>query len=144
MHMQAVRPVLLELFNSGQAVLPPLVFPDNDGANAAMCRFLAWQMLRMDDAPTPDQVVKQAEVTITHFQPQYQDNFVYDNLGNISAPTLVLVGSQEIILPLGDSQVLADKIPGASLIRFPDAGHAAIVQHEEASAHYIADFLDFQ
>lgn len=110
-----------------------------------MCHFITW-LGQEDVPPTADQIVKQVPASVNHFDlPGYAgpgDSFVYENLGNITAPTLVLVGGQDLLLPLGDSQVLADRIPGASLIQFPDAGHAAILQHEYASARYIADFLD--
>lgn len=117
-------------------------FPDTAEGNAAMCRNMAWGKTREADGATQEQSARQTQTVISHFFSGPGDDFVYDSLGNITAPTLVLVGSQDIILPVGDSQVLAERIPDANLIEFPGAGHAAAAQNEGEFASYISGFLD--
>ena len=52
-------------------------------------------------------------------------------LGSIGAPTLVVCGSRDRVVPPSNSRVLAGRIPGASLITLPGAGHD--LQREESS-----------
>jgi pimeloyl-ACP methyl ester carboxylesterase len=44
-------------------------------------------------------------------------------LSSISAPTLVIHGTEDPVFPLGHGQALADEIPGARLLTLPAAGH---------------------
>ncbi len=44
-------------------------------------------------------------------------------LGEITVPTLVLVGRHDWVCPPAASQVIADAIPGARLVELSDAGH---------------------
>lgn len=45
-------------------------------------------------------------------------------LSQIAAPTLVIHGEQDRLVPLENGQRLADAIPGAELLTLPDGGHA--------------------
>lgn len=47
----------------------------------------------------------------------------YGRLGQIVAPTLVLTGADDIVMPPANSQLLADRIHHAALASFADAGH---------------------
>lgn len=53
-------------------------------------------------------------------------------LGEIRAPTVVLAGEQDRATPVRCSEVLAARIPGASLGIIPNAGHIANVEQPEA------------
>lgn len=44
-------------------------------------------------------------------------------LGAVRAPTLVLTGTRDRVVPPANSQVLARRIPGAQLVELPGAGH---------------------
>jgi poly(3-hydroxyoctanoate) depolymerase len=44
-------------------------------------------------------------------------------LGSITAPTLVVCGSRDSVVPPSNSRVLAGRIPNASLIMLPGRGH---------------------
>ena len=52
-----------------------------------------------------------------------------DELRAVNAPTLVIVGSQDILTPRGDSEELAERIPGAELVVVPGAAHGLMVEH---------------
>lgn len=52
----------------------------------------------------------------------------YDRLPQISAPTLVLTGADDVLIPPGNSTIIAGRIPGARLIEFPDAGHLFFIE----------------
>jgi pimeloyl-ACP methyl ester carboxylesterase len=45
-------------------------------------------------------------------------------LGQIEAPTLVIHGEQDRLVPVENGRRLADAIPGAELLTLPDGGHA--------------------
>ena len=44
-------------------------------------------------------------------------------LGNVKAPTLILFGAQDKVVPPGNADLLAARIPGAQVVLLPDAGH---------------------
>ena len=69
-------------------------------------------------------------------------NDVYANLGNITAPALVVAGRQDQVLPISGIMDLVNKIPDSSSLLFPDAGHAAILQHSLTCAAVISAWLD--
>jgi len=63
-------------------------------------------------------------------------------LGSIKAPTLVVCGSRDRVVPPSNSQVLAGRIPGAALVMLPGAGHD--LQREESAkqlSHIVEEFL---
>lgn len=47
----------------------------------------------------------------------------FDRLGEITAPTLVIHGDDDPILPLDHGQAIADGIPGARILIMPGVGH---------------------
>jgi pimeloyl-ACP methyl ester carboxylesterase len=69
------------------------------------------------------------------------DSRVIDSLPSIAVPTLVLVGSkdEQFIAP---SDYMAAKIPGATKVVIPDAGHAANIDQPEAFNQAVLHFLD--
>lgn len=65
-----------------------------------------------------------------------------EDLGRIAAPTLILWGEADRIVPLDHAARIAAAIPGARLITYPGVGHAP---QEEIPAQTVADvraFLD--
>lgn len=64
----------------------------------------------------------------------------WDLLPIISAPTLVLHGTDDLLNPTANAPLLADRIPNAPLHLIPDARHAYF---EEARAHAGRLVLDF-
>jgi 3-oxoadipate enol-lactonase len=57
------------------------------------------------------------------------------------APTLVIVGSEDLPTPPEDARDLAARIPGARLVELPGAGHLANLEQPEDFARAVADFL---
>jgi 3-oxoadipate enol-lactonase len=68
----------------------------------------------------------------------------YDRLPGISAPTLVIHGETDQLVPVGNGKVIASRIPGAKLVMLPHASHIFITDQPEASLKAIMDFLDGQ
>jgi pimeloyl-ACP methyl ester carboxylesterase len=48
----------------------------------------------------------------------------FGELHTIKAPTLIIWGDQDAILPRSDQEALAAAIPGSRLVVYPGAGHA--------------------
>jgi pimeloyl-ACP methyl ester carboxylesterase len=61
-------------------------------------------------------------------------------LGTISAPTLVVHGEQDVVMPLANARRLADAIPDAELTVWPGAGHLYATDEPRADEE-IARFL---
>jgi 3-oxoadipate enol-lactonase len=68
----------------------------------------------------------------------------YDRLPGVSAPTLVIHGETDQLVPVGNGKVIASRIPEAKLVMLPHASHIFITDQPEASLKAIMDFLDGQ
>lgn len=69
------------------------------------------------------------------------DDQLADRLGEIEAPTLVLVGNQDILTPRGDSEEIADSIPTAELVVISGAAHGFMIEHGTTFNRIMLDFL---
>src|SRR4051794_18186215 len=63
-------------------------------------------------------------------------------LSTVHVPTLVIVGSQDILTPLGDSEELVERIPGARLAILQGAAHGLMVEQAVAYNETVLAFLD--
>jgi pimeloyl-ACP methyl ester carboxylesterase len=63
-------------------------------------------------------------------------------LGRIQAPTLVFHGERDVMSPLGNAQLLAERIPDAELEVVPDAGHAYALERPRESFDLLVDWLE--
>jgi len=52
-----------------------------------------------------------------------------DELSSITAPTMVIVGNQDILTPRGDSEEIAERIPNAELVVISGAAHGLMMEH---------------
>lgn len=66
---------------------------------------------------------------------------VVDRLGEIAAPTLVLVGAEDLATPPERARQLAGGIPGAELVTIPDAGHHAPIENPPPVTAALEAFL---
>lgn len=61
------------------------------------------------------------------FQRQLEGTYTlktYDRLPTITAPTLVVTGAEDVLIPAKNSEIIAARIPGAKLHIIPGVGHA--------------------
>jgi 3-oxoadipate enol-lactonase len=63
-------------------------------------------------------------------------------LGKITAPTLVITGDRDPVIPSQNSDYLAKKIPGAKQVTITDASHGFCVSHPDETAIALIDFLN--
>lgn len=66
---------------------------------------------------------------------------VRGRLGEIEAPTLVVVGRHDVICPVEDSEELSGRIPGAELVIFEGSGHNPPADEPEAFQAAVGEFL---
>jgi 3-oxoadipate enol-lactonase len=64
-----------------------------------------------------------------------------DQLSRIDVPTMVMVGNQDILTPRGDSEELAERIPGAELVVISGAAHGLMVEHASTVNRILLSFL---
>jgi pimeloyl-ACP methyl ester carboxylesterase len=62
-------------------------------------------------------------------------------LSNITQPTLVIVGTDDIWTPAANSLMIAERIPGAWLVQIKDAGHGLMYQYPDKFSNVISTFL---
>lgn len=66
---------------------------------------------------------------------------VYDELPNIRAPTLVVVGEDDTATVPAKAERIAARIPGARLVRVPGAGHSSCIEEPARINTLLEEFL---
>ncbi len=66
---------------------------------------------------------------------------VWDRLPEIEAPTLVMTGTADRLVPAENSRILASRIPNAELIMFEDVGHGFTGEVPDEANRAVLDFL---
>jgi pimeloyl-ACP methyl ester carboxylesterase len=65
----------------------------------------------------------------------------YSRLPQISAPTLVIHGESDRLVPPANGRIIAERIPGAKLVMIPHASHILSTDQPEAVHHAVLEFL---
>ena len=65
----------------------------------------------------------------------------YDRLPGIEAPTLILTGDDDRVIPGESSEVLARRISGARLEVIPGSGHLFFLERPEQTLRLLREFL---
>ena len=98
---------------------------------------------RVDQDPPSSLEVAQAqlEAVAAYAEPLPGEN-PYAYLNAITQPTLVLNGENDVMIASINSWHLAQNIPDAQLLIYPDAGHGAHFQYPERFLKHALQFLD--
>jgi 3-oxoadipate enol-lactonase len=62
-------------------------------------------------------------------------------LGQVSVPALIITGAEDDMIPVDESQRMADAISGATLVVIPSAGHLANIEQPDAFNTALNTFL---
>ena len=68
----------------------------------------------------------------------------YSRIAKITAPTLVIHGETDRLIPSENGRLIAGRIPGAKLVIIPNASHIFETDQPGAAHHAITDFLAAQ
>jgi pimeloyl-ACP methyl ester carboxylesterase len=119
-----------------------LFFAPSPTSQAAGERF--WQRCHQrtvdTDPPTTRQTMLAQVAAITDWKQARCEPFA--DLATIAQPTLVVNGKRDIMVPTVNSHTLAQHIPNAQLIIYPDSGHGSLFQYPDLFATHVARFLD--
>ena len=66
---------------------------------------------------------------------------VYDLLGDIAIPTMVMVGDEDIATIPEKSMRIREKVPNACMVTIPRAGHSSSIEQPDAVSGAIQSFL---
>lgn len=65
-----------------------------------------------------------------------------DQLGILSKPTLIIVGTEDMAIPPANSLIIAAKIPGSWLVQIRGGGHGLTYQYPEQFSNIVNTFLE--
>src|SRR6202035_3473349 len=115
-------------------------FSPSPSGRAAGLAFLKRKLLRKDRDPevSEEAATAQREAISKYIAPA---EGVLDYLKDISQPTLVVQGSNDVIVPTVNSFVLQQNLPNAELIVYPEANHGSFYQYPELFVSDADQFL---
>lgn len=70
------------------------------------------------------------------------DTSMADQLADLEVPVLIMVGNQDVLTPVGDSEELAERIPTAELVIISGAAHGLMFEHAGTFNRVLLEFLD--
>lgn len=82
-----------------------------------------------------------AEVFASQYQAVIERRDMRKYLGNISCPTLVVSGENDIVFPIEHPIELAERIPKCELELIKNCGHLLTYEHAETTSKIIIDWL---
>lgn len=62
-------------------------------------------------------------------------------LKTIDLPVLIIQGKEDVPVPVGNAEFMAENIPNAQLIEYPDAAHAALFQNPTEFVQSVITFI---
>jgi len=65
-----------------------------------------------------------------------------DDLKKIQVPTLILAGSEDALIPLDESDLMARQLTGARRVVIPESGHLSPLENPRATDAAILEFLE--
>ena len=65
----------------------------------------------------------------------------YSRIAQITAPTLVIHGKSDALVPPGNGELIAERIPGAKLVQLEHASHMFLTDQAQAAHKEILEFL---
>jgi pimeloyl-ACP methyl ester carboxylesterase len=137
-----VAPLFGKVYEPQDLMWLPIFFSPSDASQAAGRSFLERIRMRTEDRDAP---VSQATVAV-HLAAAHEWGAAapgsFDYLKEIQAPTLVVNGSNDIVVSTLNSYTLQQNLPNAELILFPDSNHGSHFQFTERFNRYATDFVD--
>jgi pimeloyl-ACP methyl ester carboxylesterase len=70
-----------------------------------------------------------------------EEHDAWDLLPRITAPTLIIHGSDDVLNPTGNASLLAERIPNAEVVLFEGARHGYLIEFREEASRIVNAFL---
>jgi pimeloyl-ACP methyl ester carboxylesterase len=127
--------------NRGYAVLQKIFFTPTPASQGAGGAFIARLMKRTADRePASGPNVAAAQVAAFREWERFTGERFAD-LKGIRHPTLVVQGFHDEMIPVRNSYWLAEHLPNAVLLVYPDAAHGSLFQYPESFTGHATEFL---
>ena len=125
----------------GYAVLQKIFFTLSDAGQSAGKAFIGRLSLRTEDRDPPSgPAVAGAQMAAFRDWERFTGERFAD-LQQISQPTLVVNGVHDEMIPVRNSYWLAEHLPNAVLLTYPDAGHGSLFQWHASFGNQVSQFL---
>jgi pimeloyl-ACP methyl ester carboxylesterase len=143
MHLD--KPRLAQYLNNpmlqGYAVLQKIFFTLSNASQAAGEAFIGRLLLRAEDRDRPSgPEVASAQMAAFRDWEQFTGERFAD-LHRIAQPTLVVNGVHDEMIPVRNSYWLAEHLPNAVLLVYPDAGHGSLFEWHASFVNQASQFL---
>jgi pimeloyl-ACP methyl ester carboxylesterase len=122
----------------------PIFFSPSQDSQAAGRRFLERIRARTEDRDVPVSAATVAAHSAAAREWGAAAPGSFDDLSHIGQPTLVVNGSDDIVVPTLNSYILQQNLPNAELILFPDSNHGSHFQFTALFNRYVTDFVDVE
>jgi pimeloyl-ACP methyl ester carboxylesterase len=125
----------------GYEVLRKIFFAPSESSQTAGHSFIARLEQRTEDHDRPSgPEVATAQIAAFREWEQFTGERFAD-LKTIRQPTLIVNGVHDEMISVANSYRLAENLPNAVLLTYPDAGHGALFQFHESFTRHAAAFL---
>jgi pimeloyl-ACP methyl ester carboxylesterase len=143
MHLEkpSIATHLQDPSNKGYTVLQKIFFTPTSTGQSAGAAFVERLLARKEDRDgvSGPEVANAQMAAFRDWERFTGERFA--DLRSIQHPTLVVNGVHDQMIPVVNSYSLAENLPNAVLLTYPDAGHASLFQYHDSFARQAAAFL---
>jgi pimeloyl-ACP methyl ester carboxylesterase len=127
-----------DIFAHSPVELAEMVYHDDDLKAAAVQR-----VQDMENDPELFERYLRNQIATAHlgWNPYMHDPKLLDRLHRIAAPTLILWGANDRLMPVGYAHRWAELLPKAEIAIIDDAGHLPLIERPDASLDVLRTFL---
>jgi pimeloyl-ACP methyl ester carboxylesterase len=117
-------------------------FSPSEKSQEAGRAFIKRKLLRQEDRDplAKDNVGAAQRAALGNYNPITEDR--YSDLKKVTQPTLVVNGSNDVIIYTVNSFILQQHLPNATLVLYPDANHGSLFQYPETFTTHVNQFLN--
>ena len=142
MALQQPERILALVLESPAAIRPEGAAPPPSSPEA-LARLLYAYPERQPPAPRPDPaVIAKQQKLVGRLRGPSRDRDLETQLPQLKAPTLVVFGTRDRMIPPEMGHFYRELIPNCHLVFVYDAGHALDAERPEAFVEVVADFLE--